>query len=464
MNRSYFLAPWLILYGFVGMVTWIFAAAFHARATYWTERLDYHSALALVLVQTIIVAMRAFHLRGFLPAAILSAVALAIFVPLVVYMNTVLFDYGLNVKISIAIALIGIAIQSWLTGASVWDAWQGKVPWKAIRYCWKGIASMILIAVLTAVFEVNDFPPLFMGVGDAHSFWHIFTVPVGFLWYSYLCDDLKYLNGRYGTQKLRETNRYMNSVYRTWMWINDPAMYEVLELMKARKLEKMRGGTSAMKEAREKKKREKAKKKDDNNPWGSGNEEESEDEIEAFTAVNPSKPNSRANRRRKVASKVVGDGDSESDDGIESRGGHPDVFKKISEDMHRHPGDVNAGAHGHGHGHGHDFGHYDGDMEGSDDEESRKPAGCPFFDEEAEADFARAILGEEAWKARMMHAHGTKGIMVDPNEATKAIKNRIESQQVVSDSLTETSSSEEETEVTQSLKHPIGEEIPESID
>lgn len=198
MDRSYFLSPWLLLYGIVGAVTWTCAAAFHASDTWLTERLDYNSAFALVAVQTSVVILRTFLLRSKLAATITLTFAAGSTLLMALYMNLVHFDYGLNVKLSIAVGVLGIVVQALQTGMQWVAAWRGQVPFKSIAYSWKGVASMVLVAALTAAFEVNDFPPLLGGLWDAHSLWHLTSAPVGLLWYSFLCDDWAYLQHHKG--------------------------------------------------------------------------------------------------------------------------------------------------------------------------------------------------------------------------------------------------------------------------
>lgn len=47
-------------------------------------------------------------------------------------------------------------------------------------------------ALLAMLLELYDFPPYF-GLLDAHSLWHLATVPLTLLWWSFVCDDAKFI-------------------------------------------------------------------------------------------------------------------------------------------------------------------------------------------------------------------------------------------------------------------------------
>jgi len=208
-----------------------------------TERLDYNSAFALVAIQTTVVTLRTLRLRGLLPAVLAAIAAGGSILGMTIYMNFVHFDYGFNVKVSIAVGVLGIAMQTVQTGGLLLAAWKGQVPLGAVAYCWKGVASMVLVAVLTAVFEVNDFPPVLWGLWDAHAFWHLTTAPVGLLWYSYMCDDLDFMKGHHGAA-VGDLGQATGWTYRFWMWLHDPEMLEVLDQavrMRVERKERERG-------------------------------------------------------------------------------------------------------------------------------------------------------------------------------------------------------------------------------
>jgi hypothetical protein len=47
---------------------------------------------------------------------------------------------------------------------------------------------------IVALLEVLDFPPI-AGIFDAHAVWHGATIPLVFLFYSFILDDARYEGG-----------------------------------------------------------------------------------------------------------------------------------------------------------------------------------------------------------------------------------------------------------------------------
>eukprot|EP00638_Chattonella_subsalsa_P008755 CAMPEP_0117754390 /NCGR_PEP_ID=MMETSP0947-20121206/12803_1 /TAXON_ID=44440 /ORGANISM="Chattonella subsalsa, Strain CCMP2191" /LENGTH=153 /DNA_ID=CAMNT_0005573475 /DNA_START=394 /DNA_END=855 /DNA_ORIENTATION=- len=94
------------------------------------------------------------------------------------YMSIILFDYGLTVKISIAMGLFNFIL------------WAVHVARTRRRYQWKLMACLIWTHV-ALLLELIDIPPYYL-IFDSHAIWHAVTIPVGFLWYYYVIDDAAY--------------------------------------------------------------------------------------------------------------------------------------------------------------------------------------------------------------------------------------------------------------------------------
>lgn len=54
----------------------------------------------------------------------------------------------------------------------------------------KVLVFLVLVHV-AVLLEVKDFPPI-AGIYDAHSLWHLATVPLSILWYSFVLGDVEY--------------------------------------------------------------------------------------------------------------------------------------------------------------------------------------------------------------------------------------------------------------------------------
>ena len=184
------LRPVLLGYSCVALNTWLWSAVFHARDTWWTERLDYHCATALLCYSLFLCCVRVGGGRRAREARVwgpLLAVC-AFLARHVWYLNAVKFDYGYNMAVSAGL----LATQGviWAVFGFAHRANAGRGPARR-RYMWKNWATHALLFGAAAL-EILDFPPV-AGYIDAHALWHAATVPLGYLWYSFLADDAAFL-------------------------------------------------------------------------------------------------------------------------------------------------------------------------------------------------------------------------------------------------------------------------------
>lgn len=68
-----------------------------------------------------------------------------------------------------------------------WAAWAG-VSCHPSRY---KVWTVVVGGGLAMLLEVYDFPP-YQGLVDAHALWHASTIPLSFLWWSFIRDDAEY--------------------------------------------------------------------------------------------------------------------------------------------------------------------------------------------------------------------------------------------------------------------------------
>lgn len=164
----------------VSVHAWCWSAIFHCRDLPLTERMDYFCATSLTIIQMFCQQVRIFG--GVSPfrswkTVIFGLIDGLVFVGHILYMSFVSFDYGYNLAFNISLGAMMMA--TWL----IWcyQHYGGR------PYVWKCVLFMFLfIGAMTL--EINDFPPLW-GLFDAHCLWHLATVPLTFLWYSFLTDD-----------------------------------------------------------------------------------------------------------------------------------------------------------------------------------------------------------------------------------------------------------------------------------
>lgn len=151
---------------------------YHARDFVLTERLDYFGA-ALTLVFGIyysiirILQVKSVRAQKF--------IALPFFLAYIFHIIKLSsnFDYKYNM---IFCVIVGLSFQI------VWIAW-----YIFHRDRWYARKALVFVigAVASSSLEILDFEPI-LDIFDAHSLWHACTIPLQFLWYSFLVDDARY--------------------------------------------------------------------------------------------------------------------------------------------------------------------------------------------------------------------------------------------------------------------------------
>lgn len=173
---------------------WAWSTVFHCRDTHATERLDYLSAIALLvfaLFAACVRALRLFRLAQWLPLGLGLGCGLALHCFAMLFVK---FDYGANVavrphcfRLSTPVhtaAQLGIAAG--ISQSVVLVAWTqaAKHPHR-----WRLLALIVAVHA-ASLLEVLDFPPL-VGLLDAHACWHAATPALALAWWSFVEDDMR---------------------------------------------------------------------------------------------------------------------------------------------------------------------------------------------------------------------------------------------------------------------------------
>ena len=167
-----------ISYAVGSINAWFWSAVFHCRDIYLTERLDYLSADVSILIGLYVSLVKVFRFNN-LQSRVLCAVPLVAAAGMhFCYMLFLRFDYGFNVRLCIAVGVLQQVI---------WCTWvlYNRHP------CRNQLLSFVLLINVALSLEVLDFPPI-CGLLDAHSLWHLCTVPLIYLWYSFVFADAKF--------------------------------------------------------------------------------------------------------------------------------------------------------------------------------------------------------------------------------------------------------------------------------
>lgn len=93
------------------------------------------------------------------------------------------FDYDYNMRINV---FFGIG------GSLAWFVWAYQsYTFNRSKHVLKAVLALSLMHV-ALLLEIFDFPPVAF-VLDAHACWHLATIPMPFLWYSFLADEARLL-------------------------------------------------------------------------------------------------------------------------------------------------------------------------------------------------------------------------------------------------------------------------------
>jgi hypothetical protein len=173
-----FKGNWKNLYFNFGMISigvWTASTLFHARDFPITEKLDYFMAILGLEYSFYLSFLKAWSLSN---ASTVKRILSLYYMCHVLYLSRGSFNYSYNMIVGITLGL--------LTNFH-WLLWYYRIGYKN-NYGWKQVAFTFGICLAMSL-EVWDFSPIF-GLLDAHSLWHLATIPLVFLHYSFLYDDL----------------------------------------------------------------------------------------------------------------------------------------------------------------------------------------------------------------------------------------------------------------------------------
>jgi len=212
------LAKVYLVYAVSGLNAWIASTVFHTRDLGWTEKLDYFGAAGTTLVGlwSCIIRIRGWYTSPTPPEAkrfqpFLSTSLSLIFLLHISYLGLrQRFDYSYNIKFNILFSLTTIFIwlfwifrQSTLPSPSNFSRRQlssypsARTRFRAPHHL-DPLLPLLLLPALTLL-ELLDFPPIGpfgLRLLDAHALWHLSTIPVVKLWYSFLIRDVRWIDGQ----------------------------------------------------------------------------------------------------------------------------------------------------------------------------------------------------------------------------------------------------------------------------
>ncbi|KAL3647387.1 hypothetical protein CASFOL_008355 [Castilleja foliolosa] len=166
------------IYAVFAVNAWIWSAVFHSRDVDLTEKLDYSSAVALLGYSLILAIIRAFNVRLEAARVMIAAPLIAFVTTHILFLNFYQLDYGWNMKVCVAMGIAQICL---------WAIWAGVTRHPSRLKLW----VVVIGGALAMLLEIYDFPP-YSGLVDAHALWHATTIPLTYLWWSFVRDDSEF--------------------------------------------------------------------------------------------------------------------------------------------------------------------------------------------------------------------------------------------------------------------------------
>ena len=173
---------WMI-FCFIAMNAWIWSTIFHTRDKPLTETFDYIGAISLVFAQFACCLIRVgYETRYRYLAGLATTFLLTFFIYHAYYLLFIHMDFGYNMTVNMIVGLLNVIC--WLLW-SILNFSRGRI------YVWQ-CAVPVLLTMLFVTLELLDFSP-FAWTIDAHSVWHLSTIPLPILWYRFIVNDSEYL-------------------------------------------------------------------------------------------------------------------------------------------------------------------------------------------------------------------------------------------------------------------------------
>ena len=153
-------------------VMWIASAVFHCRDNAVTMYMDYFSAFAGVVANCGAGLHEAVLSESGRAKQIGMGILFFLWVFHSLYLSLIKFDFDWNMTLAIVVAAIG---------GLFWIIYYIKHR-RSKAHAWIPVVATWGLFPLLLVFELNDFAPGSSGLADAHSYWHLSTVPFSVMW------------------------------------------------------------------------------------------------------------------------------------------------------------------------------------------------------------------------------------------------------------------------------------------
>ncbi|KIK96684.1 hypothetical protein PAXRUDRAFT_770222 [Paxillus rubicundulus Ve08.2h10] len=190
-------------WAYTSINAWVWSTVFHTRDLPRTEKLDYFSAALAILYALYYTVIRMMNLYpkglegAFKPDGnarsrvrlAWSALCIVVYLSHITYLSLLpRFNYQYNMAFNLVLGVSHNLL--WLLYSlpiSFLQRFPNAPKTYRPRFAYKA-GIFVLLTTAATMLELFDFPPL-GGILDAHSLWHLSTVPIIKFWYEFLIED-----------------------------------------------------------------------------------------------------------------------------------------------------------------------------------------------------------------------------------------------------------------------------------
>lgn len=200
-NTDY-LHIYVLLYPLFGLFAWGSSTLYHAMKSDMTSTIDYCCALNLLSFGLWLAFNRLIYRpqgswisrhHGWMFALVCGVVSLQ---NRNLFYGNVLYDT--HMRICIAISVLSIIIWTIWCSIEYFNILRDHIDGhqdNSLRHVYRKKRLFLCLVcqvwfTFAALLEIYDFPPIY-DIFDAHSLWHLSTIPLGFLWYKFWSVDIE---------------------------------------------------------------------------------------------------------------------------------------------------------------------------------------------------------------------------------------------------------------------------------
>ncbi|KAK7401662.1 hypothetical protein VNO78_13308 [Psophocarpus tetragonolobus] len=179
-KRSYYeYASLWHAYGLLSLNCWFWSVIFHIRYCELMERLENSSTVVFLGYSLIMAILRSFNVKDEATRVMIPAPLISFVTTHIIYLNSYKLAYEWNLKVCVLMTVAQLAI---------WAIWGGLSSHPSR---WK-LQFVILVSGIALSLKIYDFPP-YQGLIDAQALRHGITIPLTYLWWSFIRDDAAFL-------------------------------------------------------------------------------------------------------------------------------------------------------------------------------------------------------------------------------------------------------------------------------